>query len=205
MEDRNLHELCYRVIQELRRYRNGEDVESFEGRLERENYSWRFRSRDTHYYTQTVVEIRMSMDELYSRFRVNLPQIVERMEVYWDRRERLPSIRLYDRYGQPVNIPTRQPLSAVRWDQEYMMVAPQISQEPKGWDHYQMAAMYGMSVIKEGGRINVGVDTACSPPKEKSRKELLAESRPTRLARLWKDMYAKTGKKPLSIKQLATT
>lgn len=204
MEDRNLQELCYRVIQELRRYRNGEDVESFDGRLERETYSWRFRSIGG-YYSHTVVEMRMSMDELYGRFRVNLPQIVERMEVYWDRRERLPSIRLYDRYGQPVHIATRQPLSAIMQGAQYVMTPPQISEEPRGWDHYQMAAMYGMSVIKEGGRINVGVDTACSPPKEKSRKELLAESRPTRLARLWKDMYAKTGKKPLSIKQLATT
>jgi hypothetical protein len=203
MEDRNLQELCYRVIQELRHY-SGEEVESFEGRLEQGSYSWRFRSQGS-YYNPRIAEMRISMDELYGRFRVNLPSIVERMEVYWDRRERLPSIRLYDRYGQPVHIATRRPLSAIMQGADYMMVAPQITQEPKGWDHYQMAAMYGMSVIKEGGRINVGVDTACSPPKEKSRKELLAESRPTRLARLWKDMYAKTGKKPLSIKQLAIT
>lgn len=34
------------------------------------------------------------------------------------------------------------------------------------------------------------------PPKEKSRKEKLAETRSSRLARLWKDKYAVTGVKP---------
>lgn len=209
MDDRNLQELCYRVIQELSRYSHGEYIESFEGRMERENYSWRFRSHGG-YYSPTVVEMRMSIDEFYGRYRISLPSNVERMECYWDRRERLPSVRFYDRHGQPVHIPTRQPLSAIMGGAEYMMVAPQIkvSEEPQRYDHMRDAMMYAMSVIKAGGVYKMGADFAqepTPPPKEKSRKELLAESRPVRLARLWKDMYARTGKKPLSIKQLVTS
>lgn len=214
MEDRNLQELCYRVIQELSRYSH-EYIESFEGRMERESYSWRFRSHSV-YYSPTTVEMRMSKDEFYGRYRISLPSMVERMECYWDRRERKPSIRFYDRQGNPVHIPTRQPLSAVMAGADYMMVAPRITEEPQQLDHMRSAMMYGMSVIKAGGVYKMGVDFAqepSSPPKEKTRKEIkektrkeiLAESRPARLARLWKDMYARTGKKPLSIKQLVAT
>lgn len=207
MEDRNLQELCYRVIQELSRYSHGEYIESFEGRMERESYSWRFRSHGG-YYSPTTVEMRMSIDEFYGRYRISLPSMVERMECYWDRRERKHSIRFYDRQGNPVHIPTHQPLSAVMAGADYMMVAPRITEEPQQLDHMRASMMYGMSVIKAGGVYKMGVDFAqepSSPPKEKTRKEILAESRPVRLARLWKDMYARTGKKPLSIKQLATT
>lgn len=167
-------------------------VDGFEGRVDYQTRAWRFRAITGNY--ARVIEMCMSIDTM--QHYCSIPTVIDRIVVNWNvMQQSSPNIRFFTDRGE-VYLPYHQDIS-VSCGYDAMTQPPTMNGGIRYYGDYQLAGMYGNYVT--------GIDLAkeALKPQKKSRKEQLAESRPVRLARLWKDMYARTGKKPLSIKQLA--
>jgi hypothetical protein len=110
---------------------------------------------------------------------VKLPSEVTRIYIHPGRHGHKNHVELFTSDNRRWNIPRRDDLL---WKQEYMCDIKGVS---------------GISGSGGSGSYAMGVDLAAEP--KKSRKEQLKESRPERLARLWKWKYEMAGVKPKTL------
>lgn len=214
MLPRGLEEMVYRIRQEVRRHipsGNVEEIGIIRGSYDRASFRWYFKA-DVGYHQQCCVV--MDAREIFEQ-RFNIPSYIDEILIGRYRRgERYPDVELRSG-GRVWHIPDALPITTSSFRPGQIMtmdhnvaVTPIRDSKDRGksmlgelYEQYKKLYARKEAIAMEQ-RWQREYAMYCDPaenvaPKEKSRKQQLAESRPERLARLWKAKYERDGKKPL--------
>lgn len=194
MLPRGLEEMIYRVRQELRRHVPHGDVEQIgiiRGNYDPASHRWYFKADVGHYQQAAVVMDAREMDMMG----FNLPRHIDEVLIGRHRRgERYPDFELRSN-GRVWNVPRVEPMAVQSNCSTYSTAEANTLSREHLEKYKRMVMEYGMvDRFKKEYMCN---PSTTNTENKKSRKEQLAESRPARLARLWKAKYERDGVKPL--------